>query len=359
MQSNQLIRYLEEVLNQSLSSEESSIKQSFKLYLGDNGVEFRPRLPSSLIMDSNLYFEIYDILSFALYPEYTLIRPASILFKINDGPLETARSFFFPWKIGQSKRLIGTVSELLASQSPNRISVMDGIEYDFNKGVHVVITGPTGSGKTQALRFFLEVTHKLGQLILIDPKKSDGARWAKKHADVSLVVPNKGDRPEDLLPRVTETLSNALQIINERQDALYTDTDKVSANYLDLGFEPIFLCIDEVASLCIGLKKSLLNDFHSLLLQISLLGREAGIFLILSLQEARHDLLPVAVRSQMGVRILLGRIDKNSAQYLFPELHSSDFPLPSGGKGTGIISINDGEHFGIEPVAMPTIIGEE
>ncbi|MCK8638993.1 AAA family ATPase [Fructobacillus fructosus] len=358
MENKDLVRYLEEVLNQSLSTEESSIKQSFKLIIDSQGIEFQPRLPNSLVMDSNLYYRLFDIMFFALYPKFPLIKPTSILFKMNNGPIETARSFYFPYKIGTSKRLIGTIDELLTHQKPNRISLMDGIDYDFNKGVHVVITGATGSGKTQSLRYFLEISHRLGQVVLIDPKKSDGARWAKQHEDISLVVPEKGDRPEDFLPRVNETLSDALALINARQDSLYWETDQISANYQNLGYKPIFLCIDEVASLCVGLKKSLLNDFHSLLLQISLLGREAGVFLILSLQEARHDLLPVAVRSQMGVRILLGRIDKNSAQYLFPEMLSSDFSLPSGGKGSGIISINDGEHIGIEPISMPTILGD-
>ena len=35
--------------------------------------------------------------------------------------------------------------------------------------------------------------------------------------------------------------------------------------------------------------------------------------------------------------------------------HLEGTSLPIGGKGSGIISINDGYHYGIEPVEMPTI----
>ncbi|MCT2899033.1 hypothetical protein EFM54_08590 [Lentilactobacillus buchneri] len=204
------------------------------------------------------------------------------------------------------------------------------------------------------MRFLLEAYVRLGQVILIDPKKSDGARWAKQHPKVKLIVPDDNDRPEDFLPKVNNVLSVALQELNNRQSAIYKQTDKISANYHDLNLKPIFIVIDEVASLAVGLKKQLLNDFQTLLTQLAMLGREAGIFLTLSLQEARHEFLSSLVRGQMGVRILLGRIDKSTCQFLFPEI-SDGFPIPIGGVGSGIISIQDGQHYGIEPIAMPTI----
>ncbi|PWT66793.1 hypothetical protein DKZ26_14480 [Limosilactobacillus reuteri] len=60
----------------------------------------------------------------------------------------------------------------------------------------------------------------------------------------------------------------------------------------------------------------------------------------------------------MNCRILLGRIDKTSAQFLFPGLNDT-LSLPLGGLGTGIVQINDGQHYGIEPIAMPTITDEK
>lgn len=350
---------MEQVLNKSLASDESTVKQSYKIEVDEAvGFYFIPRLPSSLIMDATLYYRIYDILAFALFPAYTLIRASSMQLVTRPGePLTSARAFFYPWKQGQSKRLVGSRTEILQVDH-NRIRLMSGIDYDFNKAVHVAITGNTGSGKSTALRYFLELYSRLGKVVLIDPKISDGSRWARNKPNIQLTIPNSNDRPEDFLPRVNETLATAIQELNQRQRLLFERSDSISTDYRELGVQPIFIVIDEVASLSVGLKKSFLDEFHALLTQIALLGREAGVFLTLSLQEARADLLPVPVRSQMGVRILLGRIDKNTAQFLFPELESG-YPLPIGGKGTGIVSINDGEHFGIEPISMPTITESE
>ncbi|MCT0042176.1 ATP-binding cassette domain-containing protein [Weissella confusa] len=358
MNQTEMTKFITGVLNAALSREESSIKQSFQIEISTAGFFFILRYPSSLVMDNELYFRIFDIVSAAVYPYYTLIRPSGMQLVARDGSVAVGRALFFPWKEGTPQRLIGTIGDILSvNRNSNRIPVMHGIDFNFNKAVHVAITGNTGSGKSTALRYFLEVYHTKGSIILIDPKKSDGARWARGKQDIQIIVPANDDRPEDFLPRVNEVLAGEISEISRRQSLLFDKSPDISTDYRALGLKPHFVVIDEVASLAVGLKKPLLDEFHALLTQISLLGREAGVFLTLSLQEARQSLLPTEVRSQMGVRILLGRIDKNSAQFLFPELDSS-FPLPIGGRGTGIISINDGEHFGVEPVAMPTITEE-
>ncbi|MCQ9619249.1 AAA family ATPase [Weissella cibaria] len=350
--------FISTVLNAALAADESTIKQSFTIEVVDDGFIFVLRYPNSLIMNTDLYFRIYDIVAAAVYPAYTLIRPASMQLVAREGNLSVSRGLFFPWKEGRSKRLIGSVDDILAnSHDKNRIPIMQGIDFDFNKSPGIALTGNSGAGKSTALHYLLEVyAERFGttSITLIDPKLSNGARWAKNHDGVNLVIPQPEDRPEDFLPRVNATLADAVREITRRQSELYQHVNTVSADYRSIGLKPRFIVIDEVASLAIGLKKSLLDEFHGLLTQISLLGRESGVFLTLSLQEARQSLLPTEVRSQMGVRILLGRIDKQSAQFLFPEMDSS-FPLPIGGRGTGIISINDGEHYGVEPVAMPTI----
>lgn len=87
------------------------------------------------------------------------------------------------------------------------------------------------------------------------------------------------------------------------------------------------------------------------------LGREAGIYLVLSLQSAKAEYINTMVRDSLSMRIQLGRINKENTRFLFPEL--TEIPMvPLGSKGTGIISIAGDEKFpGIEPVATPTLTG--
>lgn len=106
--------YIAQVLNQALSDDESTTKQSLKIKASPDGAgfDFIPRLPIGLIMDSELYYKIYNIASFAIYPAYTLIRGSSMQLVALDGPISMARAFSFPWKIGVSKRLVGSIEQI-------------------------------------------------------------------------------------------------------------------------------------------------------------------------------------------------------------------------------------------------------
>lgn len=364
--------YIENVLDSALSDEASTIKQSYivlEVLKEPCGFLFIHRYPTKLVLNTDLYYRIEDIVSSAVFPKYTCIRPSSMqLVEVDDQSLETARALFFPWHLGKNKRYVGTVASILDKTSVNKaIPIMQGMSVD-NKATTWIISGNTGSGKSYGLRFLEEVfsrqTSRLGdkpsQLILIDPKKSDGARYAKKHSSIKLVVPNVNDRPEDFLIKVNEILAATVQTMYLRQHKLYLNSKKISTSASELDEYPIWVIIEEMASLTLGLSPSSrqVKDLFRELELIALLGREALIGLVITSQIARNDVVPIPIRSQMNVRILLGRIDKNTVQYLFPSM-TDGLSIPIGGAGTGIIEINDGKHYGVEPVSMPTIVEEK
>lgn len=138
--------YAEKVLNPVLAPEESTIRQSFIVTTNRDGLFVTPRFPSGLIMNTDLYFKIFEILSPALYPEYTMVRPPSMqLCGWKDKPLPIARAFFFPWEEGSNTRLIGSLGQVLNLDN-HRIHLMNGLDYDPDKAVHTIISGNTGSG---------------------------------------------------------------------------------------------------------------------------------------------------------------------------------------------------------------------
>lgn len=360
MEKSETERYITTVVDAALTSEDSSVKQAYKVIVQHDGFLFIPRMPSSLILDAALYYKIYDIVAGALFPAYTVIRATTMQLVQREDSLSMARAFFYPWKVGVSERLVApTYDSLPISSDRYTVTLMKGMEYDLRKAPHFIISGGSGSGKTVATKYFLNTfLRKIGtngRLILIDVKKSHGARWAKQHPEVDLLVPHPGDRPEDFLPRVTEKLAEVIDEMNRRQDFMFNQSADKVTDYSEFG-DPIFVIIEEAQALTVGLKKNLLETFQSQLKVLSLLSREANITLGIIAQSAMAEIFGGSqVRQNVGLRLLLGRIDKESAQFLFPELESG-FPLPIGGKGTGIVSINDGEHFGIEPIAMPTVL---
>lgn len=141
-----------------------------------------------------------------------------------------------------------------------------------------------------------------------------------------------------------------------RQGELYRLTRKVSTDFREIRLKPIFIFIDEVAALMTGASKKVKTDLQETLTRLVVLGREAGIYLVLSMQSARAEYLPTIVRDNISLRVQLGRINSENTRFLFPELDEMPI-IPIGGKGSGILSISgDSRYSGIEPILTPTIL---
>ena len=78
---NEFLRYIENVLDAALSNDASTIKQSYKVKVEEDvpGILFIPRFPTNLILNTETYYKIYDIISPAVYPKYTCVRPSSFI----------------------------------------------------------------------------------------------------------------------------------------------------------------------------------------------------------------------------------------------------------------------------------------
>ena len=96
--------------------------------------------------------------------------------------LPMARAFYYPWKEGVPKRLQGTISDILSNYNlSEEIPIMKDLVIKRGGAFSGILTGESGSGKSYALRYLLECYYRVpgAKVILIDPKKSDGARWAR------------------------------------------------------------------------------------------------------------------------------------------------------------------------------------
>lgn len=373
--STKLTSYIATVVDARLSmlySGQSSLKRSYSFVEEEQGrgLLFVLRYPSGLQLDSKTYFQLYDIIAPAIASVKTMIRPLTFqLVGIDDQQLETSQGFFFPWRDGRAKRLVGTIDEILEGYDLNKeVPIMDKIVVNRNVTTFLV-TGTTGSGKTEASKYFVQVFARMknrsktkkARVILFDPKKGAGARWAKLHdPSIELVVPHSGDRPEDYIPRCNAKLEELVSEINSKQNRIFENAKKVNATVDDLDEPPTWAVFEEFEAVTLGMspRSSQVQDLYRLLTQIALMGRESKVGLCIVSQIARNDVIPIPIRSQMLVKILLGVIDRSSTTYLFGDL-SDDIPLPLGSVGSGIISIHDGYHYGIEPVEMPTVLEDE
>lgn len=345
-----LEKYLLQCLNMTLDADstETSYTNSFTIHVAENGFKWIPRMPSTLLVNDKLYQKIYEIANIALYPRYTLMKENGAYIvpeKIDDIHIE--RSLFFPWQKGIPRRI--RISNLLENLSNNDsheiIPLMKNSTLDYNKVTSIAIAGNSGSGKSYFLTYLLTLLKSFSDLVIIDPKMDSPSRWAREFK-VKAIYPVSNRSKADFISQINDELSQALNIIYQRQRQLYANPHLTFKNYT--------IVIDEVMALTEGVTKSIKGAFYALLSQIALMGRATNVHLILVSQRFDHNTIPVSVREQLNVLIQLGNINAKTTQFLFPDFDPSGIVIPPG-KGTGLIQIIDDIHpYQVQPFLAPT-----
>lgn len=350
MKKKELEQYLLQSLNMALGTlieGETSYTNSFDCQVTEEGFLFLPRLPTSYIIDDDLYKKIFLIANAALYPQYTLLKQNSTYFvPINTEDIHIQRGLFFPWTKGISERLIIPDLETFAlTITDHNIPIMKNLTINYDQVTSIAIAGNSGAGKSYALTYFLSLLKKISDLIIIDPKFDTPSRWAK-YQQIAVIHPHQNRSKSDFVSQINENLSKCLTIIQERQTILYENPDHL--------FTHLTIVIDEVLALSEGVNKIVKEAFFSLLSQIALLGRATRVHLFLLSQRFDHQSIPISVREQLNVIMQVGNINKKTTQFLFPDLDPEGIVIPIG-KGTGLIQIIDQEHpYQVLPLLCPT-----
>ena len=323
-----------------------------------------PREPCQFSVNSELYNQLYDLLSVVLYPVITLRKTSMQLVKVNttdeysnsDERIAMMRALAFPYLEGVVERLVVTKKELLGLRAGNSIPLAKGFSWDYRRYSHAIITGVTGSGKSYYLSTLLEQLYDIedSTIIVVDPKISDAARWAKDKKDVKLIIPdlnNSDGLNNSFLEKINTELGEVESIMYNRQAEMFKDASQTSKTY---PIEPVFVFIDELASLASkDISKPLINSFWAHLSRICLLGREANINLIVSLQKPLNTYIDTSLREQFALKMTLGASTLATLNLLFDNLDSMPFVPESSEKGVGIVSIGSQN---IQPIYTPTTI---
>lgn len=315
-----------------------------------------PSEPCHFSVDSELYNKLYSLLSVVLYPIVTLRKTSMQLVKTNDTEIGKMRALAFPFMVGTVKRISSTNSELLKMRRGNSIPITQDLYWDYRKYSHAIITGMTGSGKSYYLSTLLEQLNDIedSTIIIVDPKISDAARWAKNRDNVELIIPNLSDNSgigNSFLEEINDKLAEIEKIMYQRQAEMFETVSETSKSFPN---KPVFVFIDELASLTSkDISKPIINEFWAHLSRVCLLGRESNINLIVSLQKPLNTYIDTALREQFSLKMTLGPSTLSTLKLLFDDLDSMPFVPNLNEKGVGIVSIGGSN---VQPVETPTII---
>ncbi|CYW81220.1 FtsK/SpoIIIE domain-containing protein [Streptococcus suis] len=188
-----------------------------------------------------------------------------------------------------------------------------GIIYDPVKCPHILVSGGTGSGKSVFITFLiLELIKRQSTIYIADPKNSDLGSLSHYFGEKYVATtPNNIAR---IVRLVVEEMQERYQYM--RDNFLY------GSNFADHGIKPLWLLVDEIGAFQASAgtdkkSKETIVEVMDGIKQIILLGRQAGIFSLVSAQQMRAETLNTDLRDNLGLRIALGANSNEGYRMVF------------------------------------------
>ncbi|AYG01324.1 FtsK/SpoIIIE domain-containing protein [Lactococcus allomyrinae] len=220
------------------------------------------------------------------------------------------------------------------SAENGKITLMQGIVWEYDKLPHMLIMGGTGGGKTFFIYALLYALTKEGRVHLADPKKADLAEFASFKAFKGLVTHEKAD--------IISMMEEAEQLMDKR--FLYMKRQKnytIGKNYRYYNMAPEFIVVDELAAFVSTLKSMEYEEFFNYVISLVLKARQAGVFVIFATQRPDVNTLPGAVRDNLMCRVTAGRVSPTGYDMAFPDSKDKAF-VNKDIVGRGYIDIGSG-----------------
>lgn len=230
----------------------------------------------------------------------------------------------------QSKRL----SFEKISAENGKITLMEGVVWEYDKLPHMLVTGGTGGGKTYFIYALLFALTKEGRVHIADPKMADLAEFSSFNSFKGLVVHEKLDILEML--REANVLMDKRYLYMKQQNN-YT----IGKNYRYYDMNPEFIIIDELSAWVSTLSAVEQMEFVDLVTPLVLKARQAGVFVLFATQRPDSTTLPTAIRDNLLCRVSLGRLSSTGYDMTFDDSKNKAF-VNKDIVGRGYIDIGTG-----------------
>lgn len=187
-----------------------------------------------------------------------------------------------------------------------------GVNYNPIKCPHILVSGGTGSGKSVFISFLiLELLKRQSTVYIADPKNSD--LGSLSHYFGNKYVATTPNNIARIVRIVVEEMQERYQVMR--------DNFQYASNFSEHGFKPIWLILDEMgafqASGTDKKSKEVIVEVMDGIKQIILLGRQAGVFILISAQQMRAETLNTDLRDNLGLRIALGANSSEGYRMVF------------------------------------------
>ncbi|WP_414458043.1 cell division protein FtsK [Enterococcus mundtii] len=203
-----------------------------------------------------------------------------------------------------------SIKEMQADKE--KVQLMKGLYWYFDKEPHLLLGGGTGGGKTFTLLSLIYVLCRIGDIEICDPKNSDLMALGKLPLFSGKVHTGKED--------ITKCLQMTVELMNTRFETMNKHAEyKMGKNYAYYGMRPKFVIIDEFAAFRaeIGTDYKTDGEVDEYLTQLILKARQCGIFFIVAMQRPDGEFIKTALRDQFMFRMSVGRLSETGLLMIF------------------------------------------
>lgn len=222
--------------------------------------------------------------------------------------IEERGYLIYCFELNQQEQIKIQSCEDIPPVKENEIAFSNDISWNWKRCPHLLLTGNTGSGKTQLAQYIISCLIKQGvRVIYCDPKNDDDMRlYLQNYPSVKYAT-----EENDIAKVVRET----------EQEVRSREQDLQSIGIKEAEFNPVYLFFDEMIAFSKIAEKKTYEETTKRIASIVVMGREKRIFAGLILQRPDTSFIEGAVRDNLGCRICMGQMSNTAYQMAF----GSDF----------------------------------
>ncbi len=189
----------------------------------------------------------------------------------------------------------------------SEIFFSDCLLWDWKKTPHLLLTGNTGSGKTQLAQYIIACLLEQGvRVIYCDPKNDDDMRLFLKDKPVKYVT-----KENEIAKVVRET----------EEEVRLREQDLINIGIDEAEFNPVFLMFDELIAFSKIAEKKTYEETAKRLATIVVTGRSKRVYAGMILQRPDTTFVEGAIRDNLSCKICMGKMSETAYKMSF----GSDF----------------------------------
>lgn len=229
---------------------------------------------------------------------------ADMFHTICTGKIEERGYLTYYFELNKQEQVKIQSCEDIPTVGENEIAFSSDIVWDWKRCPHLLLTGNTGSGKTQLAQYIISCLIEQGvRVVYCDPKKDDDMRrFMQCHPSVKYVT----------------TENEIAKVVRETEEEVrFRERDLQSIGIDEAEFNPVFLIFDELIAFAKVSEKKTYEETARRLGAIVVTGRSKRVYAGLILQRPDTSFIEGAIRENLGCRICMGQMSDTAYRMTF------------------------------------------